>query len=963
MICPKCHTENPDDSKFCKKCGLELNPNPSQDVTIISQKHIFNDYLINNRFKIIKVLGKGGMGEILLAEDLKLKRKVAIKKISKDSIYGDESKARFIREAQTASQLDHPNICTIFEVYDEEENDYIVMQYIEGANLDQIIKIKPLALDKIIDISIQICDGMIAAHEKNIIHRDLKPSNIMIDLNGRVKILDFGLAKFNTSKVDTGITTNLTSKGVVLGTVSYMSPEQARGGDLDYRTDIFSFGLILYEMIERKNPFSEKEQINTLYNVLNKQVEFEREIPEKLKEIILKTLEKDRNKRYKSFKEVRRDLKDFYDNYRNRKQEIEYKTEIIDSTELIDISDENKIKTSDSQDLREIVKNVNRLKASTQAISSIKRKKNLYLSALVILLILVVSYVILFKLIPNINKKKALKTNYEKYYVYLDGIINKTKDRNIAKKIVYLLNYSLNQFDKFKLIDNSLFNTIKRLNKKTGKNSIPVFKIKGDIEEFNGIYNLNFYFSDFNEKNKSLITITGKGRDSILKHQIDSLSERVYLKVNDSKNKVNIKKVSDYFGTSWKNYSFFYKGVNYYKKLDMAKAQKYLDMSGESVASKYYKALVYYFNGNRKNSLELIKSVVKDDRKLTKPVSLRINSFYSRLIFDFKNEVKYLEELKNDFFFSKSVFYDLGEAYFHHGMPVKAIKYYLKALEIDNKFSNALNHLGYCYSYIGEHNKAIDSFEKYRVLDQSANSFDSLGDGYFYSGDYINAEAMKIAAVKKDENGVPWSYLTLSDIYLLKRDYNNSFKSLNRYSELKKDKYSRATFLSKLAFVYYYKGDYEKSLEYINKAIENYDSKDITDNSSEYHWIKALVLFKLKNYKEFENEFLWIEELKNKYNLSENNFYIPYKYYLHLKALNYEIKNDISDANLVYKKLISIKNSLSYWITFYNYQYFHTEYVRFLIRNHMKREANDELEKCLNFNPNYPPALEMKSKF
>jgi len=257
--------------------------------------------IINDRFKILKKIGIGGMGEIFLAEDLKLRRQVAIKSIKKGSDSDSESKMRFLREAQTASQLEHTNICPIYEIYEEENNHYIVMQYIDGVTLDAIVKYKGLKIQKILDVGLQICEGMNEAHEKGIIHRDLKPGNIIVNKKGIVKILDFGLAKFRagSDSMKTGIVnSNLTEKGIVMGTVAYMSPEQARGEELDNRSDIFSFGILLYELIEGENPFYDKEQINTLYNVINKDIEYSGKFSPQLVKLLTVLLKKKKGERH-----------------------------------------------------------------------------------------------------------------------------------------------------------------------------------------------------------------------------------------------------------------------------------------------------------------------------------------------------------------------------------------------------------------------------------------------------------------------------------------------------------------------------------------------------------------------------------------------------------------------------------------------------------------------------------------
>lgn len=268
--------------------------------------------IIGDRFKIIRSLGRGGMGEIFLGEDMKLGKKVAIKCISGDAVRSGGAKARFRREAQAAARLDHPNICKIFGTAEYDEKEFIIMQYVDGVTLDDLLKIKHLSADKIIGIALQITDGMIAAQAQDIVHLDIKPANIMIDKSGVVKILDFGLAEFRprktadrkSSRPEPGMTEN----GMVMGTVSYMSPEQVAGQDPDGRSDVFSLGVVLYELLEREHPFADRENIVTMYNILHKKITFGPDGPPGLRKIIRKTLRKKRERRYNDFSAIKNDL-------------------------------------------------------------------------------------------------------------------------------------------------------------------------------------------------------------------------------------------------------------------------------------------------------------------------------------------------------------------------------------------------------------------------------------------------------------------------------------------------------------------------------------------------------------------------------------------------------------------------------------------------------------------------------
>jgi serine/threonine protein kinase len=201
-----------------------------------------------SHYKILEKLGEGGMGVVYKAEDTKLKRTVALKFLSPKAVGTEEDKTRFIHEAQAAAALNHQNICTVYEIDEYENRSFIAMECVEGESLEAKIKSGPLGLDEAARIAVEIAEGLQEAHSKGIIHRDVKSANIMVTATGHVKVMDFGLAKSSSR-------TQLTRSGTTVGTVAYMSPEQGRGEPVDYRTDIWSLGIVLYEMITGELPF------------------------------------------------------------------------------------------------------------------------------------------------------------------------------------------------------------------------------------------------------------------------------------------------------------------------------------------------------------------------------------------------------------------------------------------------------------------------------------------------------------------------------------------------------------------------------------------------------------------------------------------------------------------------------------------------------------------------------------
>jgi len=258
------------------------------------------------------------MGEVYLAEDMTLHRQVAIKFLAVESAQNEQAKMRLLREAQAAAKLDHPNICAVYEVAEEDGQNFIVMQYVEGETLDHRLKRTPLDQSQAISIGIQVADALAEAHARGIVHRDIKPANIMITTRGQAKVMDFGLAKVTAvaggAKPDGEASTQalLTTPGMILGTVPYMSPEQVKGEPVDPRTDVFSFGAVLYEMLSRRQPFASQSAAETIAAILNQEPPalslYAPDAPPELQRITRKCLEKNHDLRYQNAAELHTDL-------------------------------------------------------------------------------------------------------------------------------------------------------------------------------------------------------------------------------------------------------------------------------------------------------------------------------------------------------------------------------------------------------------------------------------------------------------------------------------------------------------------------------------------------------------------------------------------------------------------------------------------------------------------------------
>jgi len=311
--CPKCHSENPDTQTFCGDCGTQL---PSSEEVVPSltktletpREELTTGSTFAQRYQIIEELGKGGMGKVYKAHDTEVKEKVALKLIKPEISADKKTIERFQNELKFARKIGHRNVCRMYDLNREEDSYYITMEYVSGEDLKSFIRrSEKLTIGKAISIAKQVCDGLSEAHRLGVIHRDLKPSNIMIDDDGNARIMDFGIARSVKGK-------GITGAGMMIGTPEYMSPEQVEGKEVDQRTDIYSLGVILYEMVTGRVPFEGDTALTVAVKHKTEEPkdprEFNTQLSEDLSRVILKCLEKDKEKRYQSSGALRSELSD-----------------------------------------------------------------------------------------------------------------------------------------------------------------------------------------------------------------------------------------------------------------------------------------------------------------------------------------------------------------------------------------------------------------------------------------------------------------------------------------------------------------------------------------------------------------------------------------------------------------------------------------------------------------------------
>jgi len=780
-----------------------------------TESHIFlTKGTFVHHYRIIKKIGLGGMGEVYLAEDTELKRNVALKFLVYHLCQNREFRSRFKREARAAAKLNHPNLITIHEVGEFRDQPFLAMQYIKGRSLRDVIIDGELSLKSIINLSIQICQGLSKAHETGIIHRDIKPSNILIDDDNRPKILDFGLATFKG-------TNKLTKTGSTLGTVAYMSPEQVRGEELDVRTDLFSFGVVLYEMLTGKAPYKNQNEAATYNAILNESPEplqkFKKDIPNELSSIVNKALDKDRNTRYQSAEEILTDLRHFIENTDLKKSPV--------------ASPKKKIKTS----------------------------KKLLIPGLISVFVLIILVLKPWILEFSLTKEAIAEENR----LIIMPFVNYANPDDVNKGRI-VANLLINDLSKSDYLKITSWNGLLELMNSRGipddsslassmalqlaRDSRSKWMIEGGIvQEAPFVLTANLVDISSGDVYKSR-RIYGDS-DQPITILIDSLT------IGIKKDLLLPGKAYDepdpmLIDVTYKNpqaYNYFIEGVeNALAVTETGDAVKNLRMAIEldSTFAMAYFALAFvdftlmHGDTSKVEAEWAISQAVKHIDNVSKKEKLIIDALqYYLLDNDYFKASEKLSKLEEEFPNDKLSLAILEFYYYQIKEYELAAEFGERLINVDPYFGVGYNCLTYIYMALENYEKALYSSQKYKELEpDNAKAYDARGDLYTAMDENIKAiESYKKAIdLKPDLYAI---YIKLASAYIIARHYEDA-DSILRKIYVSPSMELRAMARSGLGSLYMYQGRFNEAISYLDTAMAG-DKMENIEIDSWYYFFKV----------------------------------------------------------------------------------------------------------------------------
>ena len=799
MNCPRCHFENPADTNYCGKCA---SPLPSakeidafQTETIQTAiKELKTGSTFAGRYQVIEELGHGGMGKVYKVLDTELDVKVALKLLKPEIASDEETIARFRNELKVARTVTHKNVCRMYDFGRADGTYFITMEYVPGEDLKTTLaRVGQLSVGKTIAVVKQVCEGLAEAHHLGVVHRDLKPQNIMLDREGNARIMDFGIARTFRTK-------GLTGGNVMIGTPEYMSPEQVEGKDVDPRSDIYSLGIILFEMLTGQIPFAGESALSVALKQETQPPPDPRtinaQIPEDFSRLILKCLEKDKAKRFQSSEEVLGELRKI----------------------------EKGIPTTER-----VLPRTTRL--TSREITVKFTLKKLLVPGLVAGAIVAAALVALL-LIPGKEP--------ERRSIAVISFKNQTGDKSFDYLQEAIPNLLITSLEQSKYLRVTTWERMKDVLRQMGRDAGNLIDeeegfalcqregieaiVLGSFVKAGGMFATDAKVLEVGTK-KLLRSAGAKGDsvESILKSQIDELSRSISRGIGLSERKITEAapaKVIDLTTNSIEAYHYFLRGRDDYEKFFYHDAQKFLNKSVE-LDPTFAVAYLYLSRANGalfayKERDDVLKTAKKYSQKLTEKERLYIEASYADIIErDPGKQWRLLSELAAKYPEEKYAHAELGRHFENQGKNREAAEAYDKAIALDPSFGFIINQAAYSYMKLGEMEKAIEYFGRYASVNPGLpNPLDSMAEAYMRMGklDEAVAKYKEALAIKPDffTTCGPLSYA-----FALREDYPEALRWAGQFIE-------RATTPAGKAIGYWLLNYFDYLLGRLDEALAEY---------------------------------------------------------------------------------------------------------------------------------------------
>jgi len=805
-----------------------------------------------SHYKILEKLGEGGMGVVYKAEDTRLERLVALKFLPPHVSADSEEKARFIHEARSASALNHPNVTTIYGIEESPEGLFIAMECVEGKTLRQIIKEAPLSIKKVLDVGIQICEGLALAHEKGVVHRDIKAENIMVTPRGQVKIMDFGLAKLKGAS-------KLTRAGTTLGTIGYMSPEQASGEEVDQRSDIFSFGVVLYEMLTGRLPFQGENHAAIINAIICEEPQpvarFNTQASAKLEDVVSKALAKEREERYQHIDDLLADL-------RRERKTLEYArtTKYAEAARAAETT-----RISGAADRMPPESGTTPGAAGGRgALRSRRKVLSIAIPAAVAFAVVLVVLVLEPFRVEMGPKKEAVAKENSLAIMYFENLVDRDDTDRLGEIVTNLLITSLSESKYINVVSSQrLYDILKLLGREGAKvidKSVATqvaaragarWMLLGSILQVEPQVILTSQLVDVESgrvaASQRLTGEPGEKIFAIIDRLAAGLKRDLSLPAEAQKEKEP--QVANLTTNSPEAYRYFLEGRAYNMKYygNEAKASYRKALEFDSTFAMPYMGLAMIATGPEQKVL--IGKALKYSDRASEREKLFVSAVAANLSEDYPKAIKEFRRLVEIYPDDKDAFFVMGATCYNRlQQPEQGIRELTRAIEIDPLYAAAYNVLAYAYNEVGDFEKSIWAIDKYISLaPNDANPYDSRGDLYAWNGKLDQAiESYRKALQVKPDFYI--SLVKLGDMYLFKREYAEAESCYKQLASCP-DKETRSTGRCCLGGIPAYQGKFEEALRVLDDGLAADRMEGATgDGNLGKHNMKAEILVEKQDF-------------------------------------------------------------------------------------------------------------------